>query len=237
MTDLIYKSEVTSTNEEILDLLINTPEHLALYSFNQTKGRGQYGNVWNIQIDKNLAYTFAIKTKNINLDDVSFNYRTALITRDFIAKMTKSAVNIKWPNDLILNQKKICGILIEKKKVDHESYFIIGIGINILQENYDNLPKAGSILTTTGQAFDIKNFAEAFHYYFKNEISKTIYDVEILNNFNSHLFRKNEISVFVKDDIRQNGIIKQADADGYLWIDFEKDGLQRVFHKQVELLY
>ncbi|WP_313028537.1 biotin--[acetyl-CoA-carboxylase] ligase [Soonwooa sp.] len=237
MTDLIYKSEVTSTNEEILDLLINTPEHLALYSFNQTKGRGQYGNVWNIQIDKNLAYTFAIKTKNINLDDVSFNYRTALITRDFIAKMTKSAVNIKWPNDLILNQKKICGILIEKKKVEHESYFIIGIGINILQENYDNLPKAGSILTTTGQAFDIKNFAEAFHYYFKNEISKTIYDVEILNNFNSHLFRKNEISVFVKDDIRQNGIIKQADADGYLWIDFEKDGLQRVFHKQVELLY
>ena len=237
MTNLIYKSEVTSTNEEILDLLINTPEHLALYSFNQTKGRGQYGNVWNIQIDKNLAYTFAIKTKNINIDDVSFNYRTALITRDYIAKMTKSTVNIKWPNDLILNQKKICGILIEKKKVAHESYFIIGIGINILQENYDNLPKAGSILTTTGQAFNIKNFTEAFHDYFKNEILKTTDDAEILNNFNRHLFRKNEISVFVKDDIRQNGIIKHADADGYLWVDFENDGLQRVFHKQVELLY
>ncbi|WP_313215903.1 biotin--[acetyl-CoA-carboxylase] ligase [Soonwooa sp.] len=237
MTNLIYKSEVTSTNEEILDLLINTPEHLALYSFNQTKGRGQYGNVWNIQIDKNLAYTFAIKTKNINIDDVSFNYRTALITRDYIAKMTKSTVNIKWPNDLILNQKKICGILIEKKKVAHESYFIIGIGINILQENYDNLPKAGSILTTTGQAFNLKSFTKVFHDYFKNEILKTTDDAEILNNFNRHLFRKNEISVFVKDDIRQNGIIKNADADGYLWIDFENDGLQRVFHKQVELLY
>ena len=237
MTDLIYKSEVTSTNEEILDLLIDAPEYLALYSFNQTKGRGQYGNVWNIQIDKNLAYTFAIKTKNININDVSFNYRTAQIVRDFVAKMTQSDVNIKWPNDLILNQKKICGILIEKKKVQHESYFIIGIGINVLQENYDNLPKAGSILTATGQLFDLKNFSEAFHNFFKNEILKPISETEILGQFNNHLFRKNEISVFVKNDTRQNGIIKYADDEGYLWIDFENDGLQRVFHKQVELLY
>lgn len=237
MTDLIYKSEVTSTNEEILDLLIDAPEYLALYSFNQTKGRGQYGNVWNIQIDKNLAYTFAIKTKNININDVSFNYRTAQIVRDFVAKMTQSDVNIKWPNDLILNQKKICGILIEKKKVQHESYFIIGIGINVLQENYDNLPKAGSILTATGQLFDLKNFSEAFHNFFKNEILKPISETEILSQFNNHLFRKNEISVFVKNDTRQNGIIKYADDEGYLWIDFENDGLQRVFHKQVELLY
>lgn len=237
MTDLIYKSEVTSTNEEILDLLIDAPEYLALYSFNQTKGRGQYGNVWNIQIDKNLAYTFAIKTKNININDVNFNYRTAQIVRDFVAKMTQSDVNIKWPNDLILNQKKICGILIEKKKVQHESYFIIGIGINVLQENYDNLPKAGSILTATGQQFDLKNFSEAFHNFFKNEILKPISETEILSQFNNHLFRKNEISVFVKNDTRQNGIIKYADDEGYLWIDFENDGLQRVFHKQVELLY
>ncbi|WP_300674882.1 biotin--[acetyl-CoA-carboxylase] ligase [Soonwooa sp.] len=237
MTELIYKSEVTSTNEEILDLLINTPEDLALYSFNQTQGRGQYGNVWNIQVDKNLAYTFAIKTKNIDLDDVSFNYRTALIVRDFVAKMTQSEVMIKWPNDLILNQKKFCGILIEKKKVEHESYFIVGIGLNILQENYDVLPKAGSILSTTGQRFDLKKFTEEFHQFFKNEILKPISDKDILDSFNNHLFRKNEISVFVKNDTRQNGIIKYADADAYLWIDFEKDGLQRVFHKQVELLY
>lgn len=237
MTDLIYKSEVTSTNESILELLNTKPEILALYSFNQTKGRGQYGNVWNIHADQNLAYTIAIKAGIINLDDVSFNYHTALITSSFIAKMTQNDVKIKWPNDLIINQKKICGILLEKKKINNENYYIIGIGINILQENYADLPKAGSILTTTGQAFDLKNFVLKFHSYFKNEILKRVSKNEILKQFNDNLFRKNEISVFVKSDTRQNGIIKQADDEGYLWIDFENDGLQRVFHKQVELLY
>lgn len=237
MTDLIYKSEVNSTNEAILDLLHNTPEAFAIYTFNQTKGRGQYGNIWTSQRNQNLAYTIAIKACLIKLDDVRFNYHTATITRDFVANLTKSDVRIKWPNDLIIKQKKISGILIEKKKINNDVYYIVGIGINILQENFNHLPKAGSILTTTAKKMDLQTFAKAFHQYFNNEIISTISEEKVLDDFNFHLFKKDEISVFIKSDTRQNGIIKSADAEGYLWIDFENDGLQKVFHKEVELLF
>ena len=60
---------------------------------------------------------------------------------------------------------------------------------------------------------------------------------EILNEFNLHLFKKNEIAVFEKNGIRQNGIIQKMDKNGFLWIDLENEGLQKFFHKEIELLY
>ena len=60
---------------------------------------------------------------------------------------------------------------------------------------------------------------------------------KILTEYNHELFRKDEISVFQKNDLRQNGIIKNADKNGFLWIDLENEGLQKFFHKEIELLY
>ena len=60
---------------------------------------------------------------------------------------------------------------------------------------------------------------------------------DILEDFNENLFRKNKISVFELNGVRQNGIIKYADENGFLWIDMEKDGLQKFNNKEIELLY
>ena len=58
---------------------------------------------------------------------------------------------------------------------------------------------------------------------------------EIIGNQN--LFRKDIISVFEINKMRQNGIIKNADEKGFLWVDLEKDGLKKFYHKEIELLY
>lgn len=237
MAILTYKNSTSSTNDEIINLISGNKNLLAVYTFNQTSGRGQYGNAWNIIAHQNLAYTIAVATKNINLSDIFFNYHTAIIIKDFLANMTQEEVKIKWPNDIIINQKKVCGVLIERKKIKDQLYFIIGIGINLLQTDFENLPKAGSILTTTGKEFDLKAFAEAFHDYLSEQIILNPKPQNVLSAYNKNLFRKDEVSVFQKDDIRQNGIIKQADEDGFLWVELEKDGLQKFYHKQIELLY
>jgi BirA family biotin operon repressor/biotin-[acetyl-CoA-carboxylase] ligase len=83
--------------------------------------------------------------------------------RNFLANLNHAKVLIKWPNDLILNSKKVGGILIEKKKIEQNTYFIIGIGINVLQTDFPGLPKAGSILSATGFSFELEKFAEVFH--------------------------------------------------------------------------
>ena len=236
MNSLIYFNNCASTQDELIDFLNQhylSEDFLAVYTFNQTKGRGQYGNSWENLPEENLAYSFALKTKNINVSDTCFNFYTAILVRDFIANLTKTEVKIKWPNDLILKNKKICGMLFEKNK----NYFVVGIGINILQKNFKNLPKAGSVLSQTGLSFELKAFTESLHQYlFEHLVQKEIPN-NILELYHLHLYRKNEVSVFEKNEVRQNGIIQNVDENGYIWIDLENEGLQKFFHKEIELLY
>ena len=236
MSHFIHIEECFSTNDEILALL-DEDETAAVFTFNQTKGRGQYGNEWRVIPNQNLAYSIGIKTSEIKISATSLNYYTAIMVRDFLANLTKADAKIKWPNDIILNGKKVCGILLEKKKVNHQEYYIIGIGINVLQEDFSHIPKAGSVLTSTGLCFDLKEFANQFHQSVISKLKNLPSEAEILDDYNQNLFRKEEISVFEKNDVRQNGIIKNADNDGFLWIDLENEGLQKFFHKEVTLLY
>lgn len=237
MFPLIYLEEATSTNEEILKFLSEEPEGLSLYTFHQTNGKGQYGNRWESPKGQSLAYSIALDTKKTNLSANLFNYHTAIMVRDFIAKMTHYNPEIKWPNDIILNAKKICGMLIEKVSSESHQFYIVGIGINVLRENFEGLPKAGSIFTQTGLILDLEIFTNQFHEYISNTIGNVMADDKILTEFNHHLFRKDKISVFEMNGVRQNGIIRSADENGFLNVELESGGLKKFFHKQIELLY
>lgn len=238
MSHLFYIKECSSTNDEISKfLLYENSDFVALHTFNQTGGRGQYGNTWSSTAEKNLAYTLAVKKENFSLSDFLFNYYTAIIISDFLANLTENTVKIKWPNDIILKNKKIVGILIEKKKINHNNYFIIGAGFNILQEKFDEISNAGSLLSQTGKYFDLNEFTSSLHDYMVERLNKIPSEKEILNDFNSRLFRKNQVSVFELDGKRQNGIIKNADRNGEILIELENDGLKSFYHKEIKLLY
>lgn len=237
MPHLFYLKESSSTNDEISKfLLYENSDFIGLHTFNQTKGRGQYGNTWSFNAEKNLAYTLAVKIGNFICSDFMFNYYTAILIRDFLAKLTGNDVKIKWPNDIILKNKKIVGILIEKKKINQNNYFIIGVGINILQEKFDEISNAGSLLTQTGNAFDLNEVAMNLHDFFIEKLQNIPSEEEILRQFNHHLFRKDQISVFELNEKRQNGIIRHADEKGEIWIELE-NGLQSFYHKEIKLLY
>ena len=237
MSQLFSLKECSSTNDEISKfLLYENSDFIGLHTFNQTKGRGQYGNVWTQTAGKNLAYTLAVNTQNILCSDFIFNYYTAIIVRDFLANLADNDVKIKWPNDIILKGKKIVGILIEKKKISQNNYFIIGTGINILQDKFEEISNAGSLLTQTGKVFDLEDFTLNYHEFLSEKLKNIPNDQEILDRFNENLFRKDTISVFEIDKERQNGIIRKADDKGELWIELE-DGMHSFYHKEVKLLY
>lgn len=237
MIPIIHLTECPSTNDKIIDFLEDTAENKAVYTFCQTKGRGQYGNRWESASNQNLAYSLAVEASQIALPENILNYHTAILARDFIAKLTENNVKIKWPNDLILHQKKICGMLIEKRKVKGKWFYIIGIGVNVLQSDFQFLPKAGSIFTQTGKVLDLQDFAQQFHQYISGKITKFGNENEVLSQFNEHLFRRNAVSVFEYQKKRQNGIIRRADEDGFLWVELEEIGLQKFYHKEIEMLY
>ena len=237
MSDLFYQKECSSTNDEISQVLLYPDSNfVGLYTFNQTKGRGQYGNTWISTAEKNLAYTIAVKTDSISLSDFMFNYYTAIAVRQYIAILTENTVKIKWPNDIILTNKKVAGILIEKRKYNGENYFLIGTGINVLQEKFDEISNAGSIFTQTGKKHDLQTVVKEFHRFLIEKFKNPPSEIEVLDGFNENLFRKDEISVFEIEGVRQNGIIRKADENGKIWIEFE-NGLQSFYHKEIKLLY
>lgn len=238
MTQLFHLQECSSTNDEISKfLLYENSDFIGLSTYNQTKGRGQYGNTWAAAAGKNVAYTLAVKAQSFVLSDFIFNYYTAVIIRDFLANLTDHDVKIKWPNDMILKNKKIVGILIEKKKINQHNYFIIGAGFNVMQEKFEEISHAGSLLTTTGKVFDMDDFVLNLHEFLSEKLKNIQSEQDIIDQFNLNLFRKDEISVFEIEKERQNGIIRNADENGELWIELEKDGLKPFYHKEIKLLY
>lgn len=234
---LTYLNECSSTNDAILNVPITEDVLSAVFTLNQNQGRGQYGNTWFCEPNLNLAYSLLVSKRLINTSESLFNFHTAIILREFLANLTQAKVHIKWPNDIIIKDKKVSGMLIERKNIKGNDFYIIGIGINILQTQFNNLPKAGSLLTQTQRSFNPETLAQNLHQYVVSQFSEEFSEKEILPLYNYHLFKKNKISVFELKGLRQNGIIKHADENGFLHIDLEQDGLKLFSYKEIELLY
>lgn len=236
MYPLVFQNESTSTNDDVLKHLNTLNSGLGLYTFNQTNGRGQYGNQWRIAKNQNLAYTLALREDVFPIKDILINFCTASTVRTFLANLTQNEVSVKWPNDLIIHRKKVGGILIEKKKWNSDFYWIIGIGINVLQNDFGELSKAGSLLSQVGVEINLTEFAESLH---ENLIQglKNIDENRVLETYNQHLFNRKSVALFEINGTRQNGIIQQVDENGFLWVDLEQDGLQKFFYKEIQMHY
>ena len=124
-----FKS-VKSTNDVALKLIKNNSTKPALiFSHKQSKGRGTMGKKW-ISTKGNLFISifFRINSKKINFKQYAI--LNAYLVKNVISKYVNKKVNIKWPNDLLIKGKKVCGILQEVINFQDREFLIIGIGIN-----------------------------------------------------------------------------------------------------------
>ena len=132
---------VKSTNNTAIRLIKCGNYSGAIMSEQQLKGRGQRGNKW-ISKKGNLFMTVFFKiSKNMNLKKIiSLNTK---ILKKIIKNKIDSKVSIKLPNDILINKKKVCGILQETLFKDENKFLIVGMGINLL-----NSPKIKNYPTT-----------------------------------------------------------------------------------------
>jgi len=153
--DIIWLESVDSTNEEAKRRISDIDNLSVLSALEQTEGRGQRGNTWTSNAGENLLFSIVLK---LSPDDsglgvldarnqFALNEIAALSVVDFLRSHEIQA-QIKWPNDIYVGSRKICGILIENSlRGKHVSSSIIGIGLNINQRNFDvNLPNPTSMV-------------------------------------------------------------------------------------------
>ncbi len=124
-----YK-KVKSTNDIALKLIKNNiSEPTIITCEKQTKGRGRVGKKW-ISKKGNLFMTLVFKFDHKKINFKQFAILNALLIKKVISKLISQNVQIKWPNDLLFNKKKFCGILQEVINFDNFDYLIVGIGLN-----------------------------------------------------------------------------------------------------------
>ena len=130
----IYKFEsVTSTNDMAIKLIKEEKKEIGcVYTYNQTKGRGTHGRKW-VSDKGNLFGSIFFPLKDNHPPFNEFTTISPIIVSDVIKRFCeKQKINLKFPNDILLNGKKICGILQELITLNKKKFLIIGIGVNIV---------------------------------------------------------------------------------------------------------
>lgn len=177
----IYYNEIDSTQTEILRLieLGNIQNGTLVFADLQSNGLGTHGRTWYTDETNNIAFSFFIRT-NCNIKKLNgITLEIANIVVDIFKKQYDINLNIKAPNDIVYNNKKIGGILTQSKIVSEEvKYLVIGIGINTSKEKFtdDIKENATSIKKEFNVDVNVMKFIAEFCNVFENAILKRIGD-------------------------------------------------------------
>lgn len=226
---IIKLDAINSTNSYLREMCaVNHPEDFTVVvTKDQTEGRGQMGTVWHSEKSKNLMFSVFKDVSYLNVT-LQFYISIAASIGLYMAlkKLHIPNLSVKWPNDILSDNKKIAGILIENIiKSNKLSGTIVGIGINVNQMNFENLPEATSLKLITGQSINLDELLLNV----LNNIKDSLQDLEKLelkklkSKYENLLFGKeNLLSFTLKDKTEVQGIIKGINENGKLKV--EQDG-------------
>ncbi len=131
-----YFDAIDSTNNHAKKLAAEgCPDGLAVVAGQQTAGRGRLGRSWVSPPDKGIYITVVLRPDMAPAETQIFTLAAAVAAVKAISASTGICLGIKWPNDLVTEGKKVCGILLEmSSEADRVNYIVLGIGINYSQE-------------------------------------------------------------------------------------------------------
>ncbi|NER12359.1 biotin--[acetyl-CoA-carboxylase] ligase [Leptobacterium flavescens] len=242
--NIIKLDAIDSTNTFLKKLSVESTleDYTIVIARNQTSGRGQMGTVWSSEAGKNLTFSIYTRVSHVKKDE---QFYISIVISLAILKALKSMgipdLKVKWPNDILSANYKICGILIENIIKGNQLYAsVIGIGLNVNQSSFEGLPNASSMKLITGNYYNHEEIVHQIVYYLKKYetvINKRDFKA-LLNEYESQLFRKDKPSTFKgKDENIFMGFIKGVSTSGKLRVLLE-DEIEKEFDlKEVSLLH
>ncbi len=243
---LIELDETTSTNTHATQLIKHgkTPEGTVVWAHFQTLGRGQYGNTWEAKRGKNL--TFSLVIHPIFLSTEKQFYLSKITSLAVLAMLTEYLpasqydIQIKWPNDILVNKHKIAGILIENiLRGSFVQSSVIGIGLNVNQQSFKETKKAATSLSILlKKEFDLKTVLELFCKHFEAlYLNLKQNKFEWLNKlYLNNLFRFNEFANYKAGGNIFNAKLSAVEESGLLVLTTEQHEQLKFNFKEVEFI-
>jgi len=200
----------------------------------QTNGKGQQGTTWISEKGKNLTFSILL-TENIqNLTPFLINKLLSVTLVEWLKKELQVQATIKWPNDILSVHHKLAGILIENNfsgKLLTSS--VVGIGLNVNQETFENLPRAISLKNITGSAFDLERLLIGFLKLLQTNLRDPL---RVTQEYHRYLYKYNQMTSFKSSKGFFQGIVKGTDPDGKLLLQVN-DQLNAFELKELEWVY
>ena len=208
---------------------------------NQTKGKGQMGAVWNSEPGKNLIMSVLVFdfVNDVNrLFDINIVVSISIIQA--LEDFNIPELSVKWPNDIMSYTKKIGGILIENSiKSDGSISSIVGLGLNVNQINFENLPKASSLAVICKTTFDKEKILLTIVEKLKQNIQIWAQNSDLFwSEYSNKLFKIGIPMPFAGQN-QQNfmGIIQGVSPIGKLEVLLEDDSTMTFDIKEIQMLY
>lgn len=224
-----------SANKQLEDFTV-------VHAYTQSNGRGQMGTSWQSESGKNLTISVFKDVSFLKFEEQYFiSIVTALAVAETLKKLKTPKVKIKWPNDILSETLKISGILIENVVKNNElKSAIIGVGINVNQKYFNDLPSASSVLLQSGYVYHVDEVLDVFmrelEYFFKRLVHKELGALK--SEYEGQLFRIHKPSTFVVEDgQRLTGYINGVNHQGHLEVLTEDAIIRTYGMKEIKLLY
>lgn len=238
---IIKFSAIPSTNTFLKELSKSAPldNFTVVVTKDQTKGRGQQESVWFSEPFKNLTFSVFLNELALEITQKKYlNFAVSLAIFEVLKSKKTPKLAIKWPNDIVSGNKKLCGILIENSiQNNHIRNSIIGIGLNVNQKHFpENLKNVSSLQSLLKKEFDLENLlieiCEELKRYIQLLVEKKYIFLE--ENYTKVLFQIHKPAMF-KNTQNQLflGIIRGISESGNIIIEQENEILKEFSVKEI----
>ncbi len=225
---VIEVDTIDSTNNYAMSLVnADTAQAgMTIIAKTQTGGKGQRGRVWTDMPGQSLLMSVITAPKYSLELQFTFNATVALGIVDVLEDYFEDCrIQIKWPNDIIVNDKKAGGVLVENIiRGNMWQYSIVGFGLNVMQDRMpDELPYSTSLKQVSNKSINFYKLASNL----REEIIKNAHTykepVDVLNRYNSYLYRKGyqqafgvdgQVSMAKVEGVTHQGLLKLIMSNG-----------------------
>lgn len=186
----LHFDEIDSTNT----YLKNSYKLLNNFTFvstdYQSNGKGRNDRIWFSNPGDNLMFSLLIKEPSLVKKFAFLSIIGAALIAELLESYGLNNVSIKWPNDVLIDDKKVCGILLEGQILE---YLVIGVGLNVNQKEFPNGLRrpATSLSLALNKDFDINEIKEKLFDHIVEELSN-LDEQKYLNYFKAHNYLENK---------------------------------------------
>lgn len=246
--DIIWLQNIDSTNNEAKRHISELDNLSVVAALSQSDGRGQRGNSWQSEPERNLLFSVVLRLQVQAYDQFVISQMASLAVVDLLGEHDIEA-KIKWPNDIYVGDKKICGILIENavsgKWISHS---IVGIGLNVNQRNFDvSIPNPTSMTLSDpdkSEDFNLHDLLDEYMNILSGYIDRFCHITGGYNRLNqlylAQLWRRDEESEFIDNTTvpatKFTGTIRGISDIGHLLIKTKEGELKEFAFKDISYI-